>query len=571
VVFVAVFVAVFALVWPRPGAAENPSTGRLAVKLLEQRRPFVRKGATIQGDLDLSNHEITQPFECVDCHFTGQLRAEDAIFDRTVDLSGSKFDHGLDMQRATFAGPAVFGSLSGKPAVFLKAADFSLATFKDLAGFQGVTFGGAARFALARFRGDALFTDASFDGDADFESATFDGAARFDAGGARPSFFLETTTFDRSSFAGAVDFRNQLFCSDASFRTVDFGARAEFSNAKFNYAVDFREAHFATDGIFRSAEFFGVKSLRSANFDHVVAVGSLDFSAATVARELDLYPQMSAGSLVLTDVDFVRSPGVAVCTGLKRLKKLHRLVQKHRHPQSARPIKRKHKGKKGKRSHPVLVHIDGLRSSGFSMELAAIDQHIVRAQREEAVGLIESSAKARGDLSLANDAHYRLETLKSAHYSLPVHVLDVVFYRWTAGYLVRPIHPLLALLALALLVSFLHVHFPARRRRLLSLRVRLFPSRWRLVATRLVPGLVGHVRALLEPGAIEAGRTALWGRFCRYAHEFLDALTLMWPGSGASRAGRRIEAAAYRVLFVCMLIGFANSNPTLRQMLDALL
>ena len=35
-------------------------------------------------------------------------------------------------------------------------------------------------------------------------------------------------------------------------------------------------------------------------------------------------------------------------------------------------------------------------------------------------------------------------------------------------------------------------------------------------------------------------------------------------------AARRIEVFAYRLLFVCALIGLANSNPTLRQMFDAI-
>jgi hypothetical protein len=57
----------------------------------------------------------------------------------------------------------------------------------------------------------------------------------------------------------------------------------------------------------------------------------------------------------------------------------------------------------------------------------------------------------------------------------------------------------------------------------------------------------------------------------RFLHELLDTLTLLWPGAKGALTGRRFEAATYRVLFVLMLVGFANSNPTLRQMLDALL
>ncbi len=48
-------------------------------------------------------------------------------------------------------------------------------------------------------------------------------------------------------------------------------------------------------------------------------------------------------------------------------------------------------------------------------------------------------------------------------------------------------------------------------------------------------------------------------------------LALIPPGGGraAERQSRQVEVWVYRILFACALIGFANSNPTLRQMLDA--
>jgi hypothetical protein len=43
--------------------------------------------------------------------------------------------------------------------------------------------------------------------------------------------------------------------------------------------------------------------------------------------------------------------------------------------------------------------------------------------------------------------------LASNRHGAVVHALDVFFYRWVAGYLVRPWHPLLVLLILALVAS----------------------------------------------------------------------------------------------------------------------
>jgi len=158
--------------------------------------------------------------------------------------------------------------------------------------------------------------------------------------------------------------------------------------------------------------------------------------------------------------------------------------------------------------------------------------------------LIESSAKARDDLALANDAHYRLEVLRSQHYAWPLHVLDLVFYRSVAGYLVRPVHPLVTLLALVLVVSAIR---SSRRSR-------------RVSGSSSVQTRTFSVRR----------RRSFRGALDDYAHEVLDTVAFIAPGQGEAALGRRFESNVYRVLVVCALFGLANSNPTLRQMLDAL-
>jgi hypothetical protein len=72
------------------------------------------------------------------------------------------------------------------------------------------------------------------------------------------------------------------------------------------------------------------------------------------------------------------------------------------------------------------------------------------------------------------------------------------------------------------------------------------------------------------------GRRGL-GRALRAVRDFatslLVTLALIAPTrkeSQDTRQGREIEIWIYRVLFVCTLIGFANSNPTLREMFDAI-
>ena len=52
-----------------------------------------------------------------------------------------------------------------------------------------------------------------------------------------------------------------------------------------------------------------------------------------------------------------------------------------------------------------------------------------RTTNGRSLRVIETSAKDRGDLGVANDAYYRLRVLTSNHYGQPWRALDYVFYR----------------------------------------------------------------------------------------------------------------------------------------------
>jgi hypothetical protein len=111
-------------------------------------------------------------------------------------------------------------------------------------------------------------------------------------------------------------------------------------------------------------------------------------------------------------------------------------------------------------------------------------------------------------------------------------VPNIVFYRWLAGYFVRPQNPIAALLALVIVVSLVRVLKGTLTERRLATRAFIVVQ--------------------------------------RFGHEFLDSLALITPGGDTpERRSRRVESLAYRVLAVCALIGLANSNPTLREMFDA--
>jgi hypothetical protein len=133
--------------------------------------------------------------------------------------------------------------------------------------------------------------------------------------------------------------------------------------------------------------------------------------------------------------------------------------------------------------------------------------------------------------------------LQSEHYGAVPHALDYVFYRGVGGYFVRPLRPLLVLLALVVVVS---VGRELRRGQAPEARPRgARVGRWLGSGRRRGAGLLANV---------------------------LNTFALLGPrrGAGEPKLSERLEAFAYRLLAVCALLGLANSNPTLRQMVDTL-
>jgi uncharacterized protein YjbI with pentapeptide repeats len=456
---------------------------------------------------------VTQPFECTACTFRGPFIGHDAVFKRLVDLSGSTFKRQVNLKGAVFEAPALFNSPSRPGTNFRSDAEFSLVTFDDLAEFERTRFAGKATFALARFRGDAIFW------------------------GMKP--FKKEADFERASFSAAADFRQRSFAALANFKRVTFSGRSDFSGATFQADAEFNWTHFGRETTFLNATISA--GTVGTVLDNIRADGPIDFRAANINGRLRVANSEVPG-LSFARANFCSDVGSKVECGLT---------------------------------------VEKVSSSDFFMDLGSIehvnvglpdaDAPATTEARKTTLALIGSSAKARGNLALANDAHYRLQVLKSHDYPWPLHVVDFVFYRIIAGYLVRPVHPLVTLVALAFLISFLRV-------------VVLVPETpdEDEPSSRVRPGWRQKLRATaggLERlgNLIHLRRLGSWFRDSflpgieQLGHELLDALSLIWPGSGATKAGRRFEAAVYRVLVVCMLIGFANSNPTLRQMFDALL
>ena len=501
------------------------------VARLRRGKPVVLSCVRIRERLDLTPlATIVQPFKCRDCLLEHGVAASDVVFARTVDLSGSRIAGLVDLEGATFEGPVLFAS-APTPVGFLGSVDASLAVFGDLASFEQASFESRADFGLTRFRGEASFAGAQFKATSG-QAASFRGAA-FDA----------PAVLDHAIFLGAADFTRSSFDS-AGFRAVQFrlpASRAVFSQAVFRGDGDFSQdvfvggasfdgAQFLQHAAFVGTQFFAGPGHTAVSFDNVGAAGDVDFSFANfipfglsdTTRPGERAPLIAsffrlvvAGTLSFSNAEF--PPGFGL--GMNFL--------------SAKNF---------------VFDVD---------ETALVDDDPGSStNRQHVLDLIESSSKNRDDLVTANDADYQLHVLRSRAYSWPLRVLDLVFYRWIAGYFVRPLRPLLALLALAILLSAVRIVVrrplaatddaaatrkpnpgSAPRRR----------GRWR----RLGGGLVSHV------------------------NDFLDTLTLVGPqrwsaAGGGQRLELRLESVVYRVLLACALIGLANSNPTLRQLVDAL-
>ena len=477
-------------------ASASPLTiisGAALVRDLRAGRAVIHEGVRVKGPVELSAADsIRAVFRCRVCTFDSAVSAPDASFERVVDLSGSTFTRSVNFRGTTFHGPTLFrkafdegdGRVADRGTSFAGRVDFSLATFSDFASFSGATFA-----ALADFR-DARFQDASF----------------------APSTFEEEAAFERTTFTGAAIFDHGRFYKIARFADAEFRNRANFSQALFLGGEVFSRAQFGNSASFLNAT-LSTPSGASARFDDVVAARDLDFtfvdfstigdSTKDVAPIADFSYLVSGGSLLFRDTTF--EPGRTI------------VVQR-------------------------------LQARDLVLDVGAVSQ-IKREDDQTAVlEMIEESGKVRGDLAAANDAHYALRAERSKDYSTVGRGLDYVFYRGIAGYLVRPMRPLVILVCLVAALSLASV-VRARRRRQSDART---------------------AGGRLRGRRIWAATTGRCGEFLTC---FLDKLNLVKPqrDTGESAAvGRRLESFAYRLLVVCAILGLANSNPTLRQMVETL-
>ena len=453
---------------------------------------LLKKHHVISEAVNLDQQEIDQPIICHKCTFKKPISAVGATFKRTVDLSGSTFEGDVDMSQATFLAPALFGpggpNTITRPSSCANSADgtwfqgktnFTLATFDSLAMFQAAVFSKQQTLDLARFNADAVFAQGCSQG---------------------------TSSFTRAVFGGGADFGVDRFQGDTVFDDTEFRSRPDFSQAIFAAGASFQRTRFEQGVTFEAARFNG--SPPGDQFISINSGGALDFSSATFAGTAHFQDVRVADELSFDDATIAPSCSVYDnATGTAK-----------------------------RTTH--CLSIERVSAGTFLLGVGPAVHAVAEPQRTAILGKIESSAKAADDLALANDAHYERQALSSETDSWPLYALDFVFYRTLAGYLVRPLQPLIALLVLAAVITLVRDR-PAEEK-------------------EKKPPRSGIGRRVHEAGI-------------RLGTGYARTLSLVGRGKAVpeDRPWRSVEAFVYRLLLVCVLIGLANSNPTLRQMVDA--
>ena len=491
-----------------PAAPRRPAVDAAAiVRLLEAGKPVAISHARIRGVLRLPA-QVNAPLSLRRCVIADGIRAASTTFAGLVDLTGTTIGGDSDFSAAVFSGPVLLGGLHTRPE---RTARFDFATFRSSAVVTDAVFGGPAVFTGTSFQGASRFRAVQFLKAANFAFAGFDDAADFAA-----AVFAGPASFGGAEFRSVADFTGATFSDNVAFDTARFSSAADFIGATFAPAdehappASFKGARFDGGG-----SFFGAQFLAGADFGLTQASEALDFETATFQHNA----VFSTGRF-LRGVDFSRADFTQSVLDLDQ--------------SSASEIDLT--GTSLAKTVVVLPdptlgagRVDHLRLD--PADVGKIRQGSAagtRATREQALGLVESAARAAGDNRAANEAQVRRLTLVRQSRSAVPRVLDYMFLWGIGGYLVRPLHPAVAILALLLAGTL--VRAAAERRRQPSLAV----------GAELRDGLRGSAASLTR--------------------------VTLWKGS----PGQQLEALAYKLLLLLLILNLGNVWPSIRSLWEGL-
>jgi hypothetical protein len=295
-----------------------------------------------------------------------------------------------------------------------------------------------------------------------------------------------------------------MFQSQSRFQDSEFRGQASFVYSLFGGDITFASALFKQGASFAFARFFEPESLEPVDLTELRAQKEIAFENAYFGNSVDA-ERLEASSLTLVGAEFGERALISV----------------------------------------AISTIDDLRMSVNALN------HVPEEERLFVLALLEKSAKRRNDLGLANDVHYRYLEVRARDKGTIMRTLDAIFYRGVAGYFVRPLHPLVSLIA-AIGVFSLWRTMRRERSRVGS------PSVTTTGSFSLPRSRSGFNASL--------GRVAAWGG--RLQHEVAHRVSAAFRWRSAPPVGvSRLEIMIYRVLIVCFLLAVAT-DPEFRDFVD---
>lgn len=398
------------------------------------------------------------------------------------------------------------------------------------------TLEGGISAPFARFAGPVHFDGSCFEGDLDLAGAVFEDEVNwartsFDCGPRPARVSAPASRFHapadlRAGGYAAVDFTDASFAARTLFQGTDFEGDATFRGALFEDQTSFRGAVFAA----------------YANFENVTALGDVDLSSTQFLSDALFRRFSSSGRLSLRDAGFGRDFNIDRA--------------------SASSIDLARATFRGS------VHMSDLSAVSLQMTPSVVGRIEDRQAQINVLRTIERSAKAQNDTGLANLALFQRQSLATRERSQPGRTIWLGVELVT-GYLVRPVRPLTAMAAVALIGLAVRLAIDGRSvaaalRRSLGLR----PMRTTLVEPR-DPGArrrsSWHIVALLAAPAGRALNAAINPKPPQPEIEETDGstyaiATLIW-----------LEYLVQKLLIVVFLISLGNANPTIREIITSVL
>ena len=464
---------------------------------------------------------------------TGAAVAQLAASGKDLDLDGFVVEGDVDLLPVRSVGRPFrcrecrfTGALRARDVVFERSVDLSKAVvereldmagalFKDPVSLAAINLMGPSSFHSAVFIQRVSFADAEFVGPAEFDHAMLSAGASF-VGGERSSF-RGGASFRFAEWGGESDFGKRNFYGPVNFQEAVFGGRVSFTLAVFNDEAHFDGCALRAGGAFRAVQFSAM-----ASFQWCRAAGPVDFEAAEFYGEANFHGLTTPSLLSLSGV---------------RLVKEGELI------------------------------LDEISLGDLTMDVRLVDGVRGPDVQETLLAKMESSSQRRGDLIAANEARYRLLSLRSTSTRGVGRFFDRVLYRGLGGYLVRPLHPLASFAVVLLIGGVVRAgaSFWSAPVGWLALRTGpgAVPLKLRTASRQLILGAQKIALAILQAFA-----GAFGSAFRRKPEISLDDSERIWSYVVAGL--RWLEYLGYKLLLAVFVLTLGNSNTTIRQLFDAI-